>query len=80
MDRFDCEDILELLSGYIDDEIDSVMKQLLEQHFKKCEQCLSLLHSLEKTIALSKEAHRRRTVPKKVVNRIYYEIRIRYKR
>lgn len=81
MDRhFECEEIFRMLSGYIDDAINTLMKEMIEEHIKECERCLSLLNTLEKTIAISRETHRRRKVPKKVVNRVYYEIRIRYRK
>ncbi|MCM8829685.1 MAG: zf-HC2 domain-containing protein [Candidatus Omnitrophica bacterium] len=81
MDRpFNCEEIFEVLSGYIDREIDTFMREILEEHLKECERCFSLLHTLEKTIAISRQANRRKRVPRKVINRIYYEIRIRYQR
>ncbi|MCX8082953.1 MAG: zf-HC2 domain-containing protein [bacterium] len=81
MDRhFDCEEILRLLSGYIDNEIDIFIREIMEEHIRECERCFSLLNTLEKTIAISRQTHRKQKVPQKVVNRIYYEIRIRYKR
>ncbi|HOL22686.1 MAG TPA: zf-HC2 domain-containing protein [bacterium] len=78
--RFDCEEIFRMLSGYIDDEIDTMMREVMEEHIRDCERCLSLLHTLEKTIAFSRETHRRKKVPERVVKKVYYEIRIRYKR
>ncbi|MDD3726403.1 MAG: zf-HC2 domain-containing protein [Candidatus Ratteibacteria bacterium] len=78
--HFTCEDIFRLLSGYIDNELDTLMREIVEEHIKECERCLSLLHTIEKTIAISRETHRKKKVPKKVVNRVYYELRIRYKR
>jgi len=75
-----CEEIYRMLSGYIDDEIDALMKEMIEEHIRECERCLSLLHTMEKTLAFSRKVHRRRKVPQRVVERVYYEIRIRYRR
>jgi len=69
-----------MLSEYIDDEIDSLMKEMMEEHIRECERCLSLLHTIEKTLSFSREIHRRKNVPQRVVERVYYEIRIRYRR
>ncbi|MCM8762265.1 MAG: zf-HC2 domain-containing protein [Candidatus Omnitrophica bacterium] len=81
MDRyFSCKDIYRMLSGYIDDEIDTMVREIMEEHIKECERCLSLLHTLEKTIVFSRETHRRKKVPERFVKKVYYEIRIRYKR
>jgi predicted anti-sigma-YlaC factor YlaD len=76
----DCEEIARLISRYIDDDIDRFMKDMLEEHLHECERCLSLLHTIEKTIYFSREANKPKKVPKKVMNRVYYEIRIRYKK
>lgn len=78
--NFDCEDIFEMLSAYIDNEIDEMLREIMEEHIKECERCLSLLHTLEQTINFSRRIHRRKKVPQDVVNRVYYEIRIRYRR
>jgi len=75
-----CEEIIRMISGYLDDDIDELMREMLERHFEECERCLSLLHTMEKTISFSREVNRRKRVPKKVINRVYYEIRIRYKK
>jgi predicted anti-sigma-YlaC factor YlaD len=76
----DCEEIISLISRYIDDDIDILMRDMLEEHLQECERCLSLLHTLEKTIYFSREVNKPKKVPKKVMNRVYYEIRIRYKK
>lgn len=75
-----CEEMIRLISGYLDDDIDELMRDMLERHFEECERCLSLLHTMEKTIYFSREIHKRKKVPEKVINRVYYEIRIRYKK
>lgn len=44
----DCEQIDELLSGYLDDELTQGKQQLVEVHVSGCAQCASRLKELEK--------------------------------
>ncbi len=76
----DCEELINLISGYMDDDIDALMKEMLEEHLRICEKCSALLHTMEKTICFSRETNRRRKVPEKVMKQVYYEIRIHYKK
>lgn len=76
----DCEELISLISGYMDDDIDELMRDMLEEHLRECERCLALLHTLEKTVCFSREIHKRKKVPEEVIRRVYYEIRIRYKK
>ncbi len=76
----DCEELISLISGYMDDEIDELMRDMLEEHLRECEKCAALLHTMEKTVSYSREVYRRRKVPEEVIEKVYYEIRIRYKK
>jgi len=75
-----CEDIIKLLSDYIDREIEETMEKLIREHIERCERCLSLLKTMEKTISLSREILKERKVPKSVMKRVYFEVKIRYKK
>ena len=75
-----CEDIIKLLSDYIDREIEETMEKLIREHIEKCERCFSLLKTMEKTISLSREILKERKVPKSVMKRVYFEVKIRYKK
>jgi predicted anti-sigma-YlaC factor YlaD len=76
----ECEEIVRLLSEYLDRQLDKEIEQSMEEHFRECSRCLSLLHTVEKTLSISRAINPRRRIPKKVERRIYYEIRIRYKK
>lgn len=76
----DCDEIIGLISEYIDDDIDGLMRDILEEHLRICERCNAFLHTMEKTVSLSRKASRRRKVPEKLISRVSYEIRIRYKK
>ncbi len=76
----DCEELINLISGYMDDDIDALMRNMLEEHLRICEKCTALLHTMEKTVCFSRDASKRRKVPERVIKRVHYEIRIRYKK
>lgn len=75
-----CEDIEKLISEYIDKEIESSIREIMAEHIKMCRRCFTLLETMEKTIALSRKVYRKKKVPKSVTERIYYEVRIRFKK
>jgi len=76
----DCREIIKLLSDYIDREIEENKREILEEHFKICKKCESILNTIEKTIFISKKIYKKEKVPKKVEKTLYYQIRIRYKK
>lgn len=75
-----CEDIIKLLSDYIDREIEESMEKLIKSHIEECERCLSLLRTVEKTISLSRSMLKDKKVPKSVIKRVYFEVKVRYKK
>lgn len=76
----ECEDIIKLLSDYIDGEIEDTMEEIIKEHIEECEKCLSLLRTMEKTIFLSRSILKEKKVPKSVIKRVYFEVKIRYKK
>ncbi|HXH28590.1 MAG TPA: zf-HC2 domain-containing protein [Candidatus Polarisedimenticolia bacterium] len=44
-----CEDIVVLLSGYIDGDLDGVIRRQLDEHMRDCGACLEFLDSLRST-------------------------------
>jgi len=76
----DCEELISLISGYMDDEVDDLIRDMVEEHIRMCERCAALLHTMEKTVCFSRETNKRRKVPEKVIEKVYYEIRIRYRK
>ena len=76
-----CDDVFKLISDYIDRELKRDIEEIIEEHIRECERCFALMKTLEKTIFLSKSIYkRRRKVPKKVLEKVYYEVRIRYRK
>lgn len=75
-----CREIIKLISDYIDREIEETMREIIEQHIKMCKKCESILNTVEKTIFLSRKLYKNKKVPKRVEKKLYYQIRIRYKK
>lgn len=77
-----CEKYLELISMYLDRELNKNIVEELEEHFAFCKNCMAIYHTLEKTISLSCNYYRKKCsrVPKKVSARVFYELRIRYEK
>jgi len=77
-----CEECLELLSLYLDKELDQKSLNALKEHLALCKNCMAVFHTLEKTISLSFNYYKKNyhKVPRKVSSQVFYEIRIRYKK
>ena len=45
----ECKYIEELLSPYIEDELNSIEKQMVEEHLKSCQKCTDLFLSIKET-------------------------------
>ncbi|HOJ40329.1 MAG TPA: hypothetical protein PKW42_01420 [bacterium] len=75
-----CEDILRCLCDYIDEELDALTESCFLDHLEQCARCAALLHTVEKTIDLSRDIWPRQArLPKKVIRRVYYQVRIHYR-
>ena len=49
-----CNDMLKLLSDYIDGQIDPALCQELQKHLEGCDPCRLVVDSLRKTVSLYK--------------------------
>ena len=75
-----CKEIEKFISEYIDNQLQDPLKQMIEEHIKICNRCFALLDSLEKTIELSKKLYKKHSVPKIVNKRVFYQVKIRFKK
>lgn len=57
-DHHRCADFLERLSRYLDDDLDAADRRAIEKHLRDCPCCEDVMHGLEQTIALCREAGR----------------------
>jgi anti-sigma factor RsiW len=53
-----CRDFLERLSRYLDDDLPSAQRRVIEKHLAECPCCEDVLASLQDTIALCHEKGR----------------------
>ncbi|MCM8814481.1 MAG: zf-HC2 domain-containing protein [Candidatus Omnitrophica bacterium] len=77
-----CEKYLELISLYIDRDLDQDEVDLVEEHLCLCENCMIFFRTLKKTVALSRVYYRKKycRVPKNVSERVFYQLRVIYEK
>ncbi len=51
-----CKDLVDLLSAYVDGELDGTTARRLEEHLRDCRECEAFLNTFRKTRALAREA------------------------
>ncbi len=51
-----CKDLVDLLSEYVDGELDRATARRLEQHLRGCVECTAFLNTFRKTRAMTREA------------------------
>jgi hypothetical protein len=56
------------------------LREVFEEHIRICRKCRINLHSMEKTIFISKFLYKEEKIPKKVKKKLYYRVRMRYKK
>ncbi|MCM8768740.1 MAG: zf-HC2 domain-containing protein [Candidatus Omnitrophica bacterium] len=75
-----CEDILRCLADYLEEDLDALTESCFLDHLEECARCSALLHTLEKTIFLSRNIWSRQlSPPRQVIRRVYYQVRIHYR-
>jgi len=47
-----CRDIFELLSDYLDEELESDLFAEIEEHLEECPHCISFSHTYQRTVTL----------------------------
>jgi len=76
-----CKKYCELISLYLDRELDQMLIDEIEEHLSLCRNCLAFFHTMEKTVSLSRTYYKYRCckVPRNVSSQIFYRLRIIYK-
>jgi predicted anti-sigma-YlaC factor YlaD len=49
---FSCEDVLAELSGYLDDELNAILRKQIEAHMVHCRSCRAVYDSTRKTLRI----------------------------
>jgi len=62
MQEITCEDLLQYLSDYIDDDLDQELTDVAKRHLASCHNCRVVLDSTQQTIFLFREQGKR-TIP-----------------
>jgi anti-sigma factor RsiW len=50
---FNCDDVIQLLTDYIDGELETESQTELDRHFKVCPPCVSFLETFKVTIEMT---------------------------
>lgn len=53
--KFDCKQILPLISEYLDKEIDNSLCEKIDNHVGNCQPCTQLINTLRKTLTLCQQ-------------------------
>lgn len=67
---FNCDDVIQLLTDYVDSELEPDMQALLESHFGACPTCDHFLKSFRRTVELTGE-FRCEDIPEEVSARLH---------
>ncbi len=70
----ECIEFFEVISEYIDGELDATICRDIERHLEDCSDCRNCLESLRKTINLCKELASEKIPPeiqKRIRNKLY---------
>lgn len=67
---FNCDDVIQLLTDYVDGELEPGDQALLDRHFKGCPACDNFLKSFKITIELTGE-YRCEDIPESVSHKLH---------
>ena len=73
MQEITCEDLLQYLSDYIDDELNQELTDVAKHHLASCHNCRVVLDSTQQTIFLFREQGKR-TIPAKPRKRLFDQL------
>lgn len=68
-----CEELLQYLSDYIDQNLDEALSAAAQEHLATCQNCRVVLDTTEQTISLFRE-HGRRTIPAARRQRLFTQL------
>ena len=73
MQEISCEDLLQYLSDYIDDDLDQELTGVAKHHLATCHNCRVVLDSTQQTIFLFREQGKR-TIPAERRERLFGQL------
>ncbi len=69
-----CEELVQYLSDYIDQELDEDLSQAAREHLSTCHNCRVVLNSTQKLILLYQDAAQARVIPAKRQKKLHDEL------
>ncbi len=73
MQEISCDELLQYLSDYIDDELDQELTDAAKHHLASCHNCRVVLDSTQQTILLFREQGKR-TIPAEPRKRLFDQL------
>ncbi len=73
MQEISCEELLQHLSDYIDNNLDEELTAVAQHHLATCPNCRIVLNSTQKTITLFREQGKR-TIPAERRDRLFNQL------
>jgi predicted anti-sigma-YlaC factor YlaD len=73
MQEITCEDLLQYLSDYIDNDLDEELSAVAQSHLASCHNCRVVLDSTQQTIFLFREQGKR-TIPAERRKRLFDQL------
>ena len=73
MQEITCEDLLQYLSDYIDNDLDDELTAVAQHHLASCHNCRVVLDSTQQTIFLFREQGKR-TIPAERRQRLFGQL------
>lgn len=71
MDQYDCRQLLDSLSDYVDGTLDNAICAEIDSHLGECSDCRIVVNTLEKTIYLYHSSAERVALPSGVQKRLF---------
>lgn len=69
-----CEELIEQLSAYLDDELSEELTQAAREHLATCENCSVVLDTTQKTILLFREQSQITKIPAERKSTLYNQL------
>jgi predicted anti-sigma-YlaC factor YlaD len=73
MQKITCEDLLQYMSDYIDNDLDEELTAVAQHHLASCHNCRVVLDSTQQTIFLFREQGKR-TIPAERRQRLFGQL------
>ena len=69
--KLSCKEILDRLSEYVDEELDTSICDEIEKHMSGCSPCVAFLNTLKKTVTLYNTAGKEVDIPDDVQSNLH---------